>query len=39
MQNVKAHGGDEGMKIVEKHVDETNEEHGGDDDKCGENYG
>ena len=33
MQNVNlAHGGDEGMYIVEKHVDEINEEHGGDEE-------
>ena len=33
MQNVNlAHGGDEGMHIVEEHVDERNEEHGGDEE-------
>ena len=33
MQNVNlTHGGDEGMQIVEEHVDETNEEHGGDEE-------
>ena len=31
MKNVNlTHGGDEGMQIVEEHVDEINEEHGGD---------
>ena len=31
MQNVNlTHGGNEGMQIVEEHVDERNEEHGGD---------
>ena len=33
MQNVNlAHGGDEGMQIVEEHIDERNEEHGGDEE-------
>ena len=33
MQNVNlAHGGDEGMQIVEEHVDEINEEHEGDEE-------
>ena len=33
MQNVNlAHGGDEGIQIVEEHVDEINEEHGGDEE-------
>ena len=33
MQNVNlAHGGDEGMQIVEEHVDDRNEEHGGDEE-------
>ena len=27
-----AHGGDEGMQIVEEQVDERNEEHGGDEE-------
>ena len=32
MQNVNlAHGGDEGMQIVEECVDERNEEHGDED--------
>ena len=33
MKNVNlTHGGDEGMQIVEEHVDERNEEHGGDEE-------
>ena len=33
MQNVNlAHGGDEGMQIVEEHTDEINEEHGDDEE-------
>ena len=27
-----AHGGDEGMQILEEHVDARNEEHGGDEE-------
>ena len=33
MQNVNlTHGGDEGMQIVEEHIDERNEEHGDDEE-------
>ena len=33
MQNVNlTHGGDEGMQIVDEHVDEINEEHEGDEE-------
>ena len=33
IQNVNlAHGGDEGMQIVEEHIVEINEEHGGDEE-------
>ena len=31
MKNMDAHGSDEGMQNAEEHVDERNEEHGGDE--------
>ena len=32
MQNVEARGSDEGIENIEEHIDEINQEHGGDEE-------